>query len=114
MTDETASDACLCSFGERHTRRQEWEVCVCSLRDAGLENWYVQRLFCAGRVRSGRADARPRIMQSVLKFGHAEMEDAHATVLELEEGENVASNGFFAVYDGHGGELRWEFLFLLG
>lgn len=64
----------------------------------------MQRFFCAGRVRSGRADARPRTIPYVLKFGHAEMEDAHATVMDLEEGENVASNAFFAVYDGHGGE----------
>jgi len=31
------------------------------------------------------------------------MEDAHATVLELDVREK---NAFFAVYDGHGGELH--------
>ena len=31
------------------------------------------------------------------------MEDAHATVLELDDREK---NAFFAVYDGHGGTLR--------
>jgi hypothetical protein len=30
------------------------------------------------------------------------MEDAHATVLTLDEGDE-RSNAFFAVYDGHGG-----------
>ncbi len=30
------------------------------------------------------------------------MEDAHAIVLDLDEGQ-VDSNAFFAVYDGHGG-----------
>ena len=32
----------------------------------------------------------------------AAMEDAHAAVLELDEGKSD-SNTFFAVYDGHGG-----------
>ena len=32
------------------------------------------------------------------------MEDAHAHVLDLDEGKSEAeSNAFFAVYDGHGG-----------
>lgn len=33
------------------------------------------------------------------------MEDAHATVLELDEGQ-ANSNTFFAVYDGHGGVFK--------
>ncbi|KAF7291548.1 Protein phosphatase 2C [Mycena chlorophos] len=36
------------------------------------------------------------------------MEDAHATVLELEEGKED-SNTFFAVYDGHGGSTVAKF-----
>jgi protein phosphatase PTC2/3 len=32
------------------------------------------------------------------------MEDTHAAVLELEEGNN-RPNSYFAVYDGHGGGL---------
>jgi protein phosphatase PTC2/3 len=32
------------------------------------------------------------------------MEDAHAIVLNLDEGKEE-SNTFFAVYDGHGGEF---------
>lgn len=39
----------------------------------------------------------------------AAMEDAHATVLSLDE-TSGASNTFFAVYDGHGGA---SFYFLL-
>jgi len=31
------------------------------------------------------------------------MEDAHAVILDLDEGQQN-SNTFFAVYDGHGGE----------
>jgi protein phosphatase 2C family protein 2/3 len=31
------------------------------------------------------------------------MEDAHTTILALDEGKEE-SNTFFAVYDGHGGE----------
>ena len=34
------------------------------------------------------------------------MEDAHAIVLSLDEGEEN-SNTFFAVYDGHGGAFRF-------
>ncbi len=33
------------------------------------------------------------------------MEDAHATVLNLEEDKADDVNTFFAVYDGHGGKL---------
>jgi protein phosphatase 2C family protein 2/3 len=32
------------------------------------------------------------------------MEDAHAIVLDLDEGKEK-HNAFFAVYDGHGGKL---------
>ena len=31
------------------------------------------------------------------------MEDAHAVVLDLDEGGSSDKNAFFAVYDGHGG-----------
>lgn len=34
------------------------------------------------------------------------MEDAHATILSLEEPSDPNPNAFFAVYDGHGGERR--------
>lgn len=33
------------------------------------------------------------------------MEDAHAIELELERSQG-GSNAFFAIYDGHGGELE--------
>lgn len=33
-----------------------------------------------------------------------DMEDAHATVLDLDQ-NSESSNAFFAVYDGHGGTL---------
>lgn len=40
------------------------------------------------------------------------MEDAHAIVLELDEGK-PETNTFFAVYDGHGGApLPFIFLFV--
>jgi hypothetical protein len=38
------------------------------------------------------------------------MEDAHAIVLSLDEGEE-SSNTFFAVYDGHGGASYCVYLF---
>lgn len=31
------------------------------------------------------------------------MEDAHATILDLDEDGSSDKNAFFAVYDGHGG-----------
>jgi hypothetical protein len=40
------------------------------------------------------------------------MEDAHAIVLSLDEGE-LTSNTFFAVYDGHGGTSYYFCLFAL-
>ena len=38
------------------------------------------------------------------------MEDAHAIVLDLDEGKEE-TNAFFAVYDGHGGALPY-FIFI--
>ena len=38
-----------------------------------------------------------------LLFHDSAMEDAHAAILDLDEGQQN-SNAFFAVYDGHGGE----------
>lgn len=38
------------------------------------------------------------------------MEDAHATVLNLDEKTGEEKASFFAVYDGHGGESPFLFL----
>jgi len=37
------------------------------------------------------------------------MEDAHAMILSLDEGEEQPNNSFFAVYDGHGGDTAAKF-----
>lgn len=40
-------------------------------------------------------------MHPIFAFVPSAMEDAHAIVLDLDEGKD--GNTFFAVYDGHGG-----------
>lgn len=51
------------------------------------------RLRLYGLVAHQRFDHRPYVA----------MEDAHSTILELDDREK---NAFFAVYDGHGGKLN--------
>lgn len=44
---------------------------------------------------------------SVLRlWRHAGMEDAHATILNLDDKKGEEKASFFAVYDGHGGTSR--------
>ncbi|KAF4577146.1 Protein phosphatase 2C 2 [Pleurotus pulmonarius] len=58
------------------------------------------------RSETGRND---KFMYSVsdMQGWRISMEDAHATLLQLEEGPNT--NAFFAVYDGHGGSTVARF-----
>jgi serine/threonine protein phosphatase PrpC len=66
-----------------------------------MQGWRI----CEHRQYSPPRTVLPR---RSLRFGnrpYVAMEDAHATVLELDDREK---NAFFAVYDGHGGELHRE------